>query len=346
MSAIPIKHFFIAYHANCNDGFGSYWAAQHMLRKLYPDCTINAQSMNYGDRIAPELLAPGIDSSMHELFVLDFSFSPEILIEYTREFEAVFWVDHHKSAIAAWYNYLDAHVNIKYISNLDIAFSENNEHSGCVLTWNQLASLQANPLPYFLLLIEDNDLWKFSFYQTKAFKAGLSTIPMEIESWDRLLDRDFLNSLTEKGEAILAYKNSLINQIIKTGCMPIKIDGIHGLCCNAPRELRDEIGDILVERCGSFGATWHENKDGNTQFSLRSKSTSPVDVSKLAEPFGGGGHRNAAGFILKYIGVTPGNIVLWSDMKDQLKNEWKSYDNQQFTDTKLGNGQEDFEVGG
>lgn len=42
---------------------------------------------------------------------------------------------------------------------------------------------------------------------------------------------------------------------------------------------------------------WWQRFDGKFQFSLRSRGD--IDVSEIAKKFGGGGHKNAAGFQLK-----------------------------------------------
>lgn len=48
----------------------------------------------------------------------------------------------------------------------------------------------------------------------------------------------------------------------------------------------------------SFAAAWHETADGRVAYSLRSRGDTGADVSVIARAFGGGGHRNAAGFTM------------------------------------------------
>ena len=57
----------------------------------------------------------------------------------------------------------------------------------------------------------------------------------------------------------------------------------------------NKIGKELAETA-NFGLTWFERKDDIIQFSLW--SIGDRDVSKIAVRFGGGGHKNAAGFEL------------------------------------------------
>ena len=66
---------------------------------------------------------------------------------------------------------------------------------------------------------------------------------------------------------------------------------------NVPHYLASEVAGELSDTSPSgIGAAWWCNKDGSVTFSLRSRSE--VDVSQLALKFGGGGHKNAAGFML------------------------------------------------
>jgi nanoRNase/pAp phosphatase (c-di-AMP/oligoRNAs hydrolase) len=69
-----------------------------------------------------------------------------------------------------------------------------------------------------------------------------------------------------------------------------------------------EAGNALVNMGYDIGLAWFENGRGQISFSLRSnKKGSDVDVSAIAKTFGGGGHRNAAGF---QIGVKEGRELV------------------------------------
>jgi nanoRNase/pAp phosphatase (c-di-AMP/oligoRNAs hydrolase) len=65
---------------------------------------------------------------------------------------------------------------------------------------------------------------------------------------------------------------------------------------NVPYLNVSEVAGRLAES-RSVGFAWFERGDGQTQFSLRSRGDGP-DVSLLAKKYGGGGHKNAAGFQL------------------------------------------------
>lgn len=62
---------------------------------------------------------------------------------------------------------------------------------------------------------------------------------------------------------------------------------------NAPQVDISELLDHLA-RNDTFAMGWWQRGDGEFQYSLRSRGD--FDVSELAKKYGGGGHKNAAGF--------------------------------------------------
>ena len=61
-----------------------------------------------------------------------------------------------------------------------------------------------------------------------------------------------------------------------------------------PYFLASDLGHELANKSGTFGLVWSMAGDGQVHCSLRSNGS--YDVSAIAAAFGGGGHRNAAGF--------------------------------------------------
>jgi nanoRNase/pAp phosphatase (c-di-AMP/oligoRNAs hydrolase) len=55
-----------------------------------------------------------------------------------------------------------------------------------------------------------------------------------------------------------------------------------------------EIGHELANQSGTFGLIYYIDSDNSVKCSLRSNGD--YDISVMAKHFGGGGHKNAAGF--------------------------------------------------
>jgi len=71
-------------------------------------------------------------------------------------------------------------------------------------------------------------------------------------------------------------------------------EGYKALIIETP-VFHSEVGNALAQKLPPIGIVWVQ-KNGKISVSLRSDGT--VDVSKLAEKYGGGGHKSASGFVL------------------------------------------------
>ena len=71
---------------------------------------------------------------------------------------------------------------------------------------------------------------------------------------------------------------------------------VHGLSANCPPHLHSDVGHELANQSGTFGLCWFIDKENVCRCSLRSNGD--YDVSTIAKAFGGGGHKNAAGFTI------------------------------------------------
>ena len=75
----------------------------------------------------------------------------------------------------------------------------------------------------------------------------------------------------------------------------VLFEGYTVYAVNAPREVRGELGHVLAEKTNLFGIIFTYEK-GQWKCSLR--SVKDFDVSILATKYGGGGHKNAAAFMV------------------------------------------------
>ena len=90
---------------------------------------------------------------------------------------------------------------------------------------------------------------------------------------------------------MLKYENAKIEKIIEKADRAL-FQGRQALVVNSPI-LKSAVGNALLKRGVSLAIVWR--REGNKIYvSLR--STDKIDVSKLAQRYGGGGHKRAAGF--------------------------------------------------
>ena len=146
-------------------------------------------------------------------------------------------------------------------------------------------------VPRFFEYLQDRDLWTKRLPGVDEFTAALRSYPQDFEKWDFLLS-GFVSDLIEEGISIQRYFRTLVEQA-KRHVFFREIAGYSVPVVNASMFMSSEVAGELAEG-QPFAAVYAETKD-NIIWSLRSRGDG-VDVSEVAKRFGGGGHKNAAGF--------------------------------------------------
>jgi len=270
----------IIYHKGCADGF----CAAFILNKIYPDADLFP--MQYGDSTDP--LFDGAEAACiidEEVIIADFSFNRQTMLDIKECAKSVICYDHHKTAE-------------KELEGLDFCVFD-MEKSGARLVYeheyNPKIALGRHNFAHIIFLVgytEDRDLWRWELPDSKAISAAIASFPFDFEVWDRFHQRD----LIQDGNAILRYQQQVVDRAVFNS-VDIDILG-QTVKATSPISLISEIGAKLAED-SPFGMTYFIVKDGIV-FSLRSRGEDGEDVSKIAKSFGGGGHRNAAGFKLGF----------------------------------------------
>ena len=269
----------VIYHANCCDGFGAAWAFHHTV-KCYQD--VDYIAMNYGEVPDPARYAD------RDVFILDFSFPEKELREIAANAAHTVLLDHHKTAIEALTPVQSDIPNCTII--LDTT------RSGAMITWNFFSQEDA---PTLIEYIQDRDLWKHEKPKTKEINALIAMTDKTFAAYDTLhtsLEFGQFYQCAIAGELLLKQYDRMVQGIVESTARPFSISGYEVLVCNCPGNFASDVGNVLAQRTGTFGATYFAASDGSHKFSLR--SVGAFDVSAIAKQFGGGGHRNAAGFTL------------------------------------------------
>lgn len=277
----------IIYHANCTDGFGAAFCAWLKFGDM-----ADYLPMNYGEQA--EFNVAG-----REVYILDFSFPKEVMDHIFRHAKHVVWLDHHKTAFEMWCE-TERELHIAcYPLPSDHLIVLDNSKSGAMLAWEHFN--QTEP-PLFIKLIDDRDRWQFKLPQSKAFHTAMSMRkPWSFESWKN----EFacpqvyfygISELLNQGELLLLYQKQQVESLAKYGrkvVIPFESGPCRGLAVNTSVHM-SEVGHELANRSGTFGLIWYLGENGQAKVSLRSNGD--YDVSAIAKQFGGGGHKNAAGF--------------------------------------------------
>lgn len=278
----------IIYHDNCADGFGAAWAA---YKKFGADGA-EYLPMNYNDprvKLEGKKITFQIDIANRDVYILDLSFSPDIIDAMLGEANSVTWIDHHKTAFEA-FNFNATEPVHLYDPELNWEVILDPNKSGCVLAWEHFHP-NDDDIPNLLRYIEDRDLWRWNYASTRDIATGLRSKPFTFD-WFDYADEN-LTKVMDKGTAMNELFDQQLADITKKH-IPTLIEGQLGRSVNCTPQFASEAGNILAKESGTFGMTWMINSKGMANVSLR--SIGDYDVSAIAKTFGGGGHRNAAGF--------------------------------------------------
>lgn len=262
------------YHGPCADGFTAAW----VMNKYYKEHNKEAVEF-YGSAYSEN--PPDVTGK--NVYLLDFSYKRPILEKMLEACNEMVILDHHKSAML--------NLNFKH-RKLTTVFDM--ERSGAGITWDYF---YGGNRPKLVNIVEDRDLWKFKYPDTKVLSPYIFSFDYTFENWDNLYqefsDQMCLFKAISAGEALLRKADKDTKELIELTKRRMTIDGHRVRVANIPPMFTSEAGNIMSEGQPFAACYWDTPK--RRVFSLRSKEDG-LDVSEIAAKFGGGGHAHAAGF--------------------------------------------------
>jgi len=264
------KNIIFFYHQNCRDGFTAAWAA---WKKFGSRATYIP--MRHNDPVPKNLINK-------EIYFLDITYIGKNLERIIKQNKRVVIIDHH--------------VTIKDELQKVHAHSYALNHSGATLAWKFFHKTKT---PRFLKYVEEGDLWKIKSPHAKEILASIESKPFNFKVWDGIV-KEIENPKTrgkyiEIGKSILEYEDKIIAKLSKnmeTAIFETQRVGV----INSPI-LESQLGNAIYKGKYKIGLVWHR-RNGEIKVSLRSKNGDKTNVAKLAQKYGGGGHKAAAGFTL------------------------------------------------
>lgn len=279
----------IIYHqvkqgVDCPDGIVSAWVAS----KAFPDAKIIGA-------VYQEPL--NIPKDTQQVIFVDFSPTQEQAKELIEKRIFMMVIDHHKTA-------RELLVETKLWDLITGKIDDSGAHCGATLAWQYY--INDSP-PIFLKYIQDRDNWDFIYPETKYIHEALGilryqcpTIESKFAFFDtlsKLSEQELIDWLVPIGKKLLAPKEEAIDKAYsrweeyQLGEYAIAIVRLkpeeERLTSDVCMRMYQELDYPFVGCLMSDGVT----------FSLRSdKHGNNFDVSQVAKQYGGGGHRNAAGF--------------------------------------------------
>lgn len=280
------KKVLCIYHGNCFDGFTSAWA----VWKRFND-DVDFFEGHYG--------AEPPDVAGRDVIIVDFSYKRPVLMEMCKTARTIYVLDHHKTAqedlagLMGCSNYFPDSLiaAADFDATYPIRANFDMNRSGAGMTWDFFHP--STPRPKIIDHVEDRDLWRFALPFTREIHAAMSSYPFDFGAWDEIATKCERGELIAEGAAIDRKHLRDIETLLKITKARISIMGHDVPVANLPVTMCSDAGNIMAKG-EPFAVTYYDGPD-HRHYSLRSTDEG-LDVSKIAQAYGGGGHRNAAGF--------------------------------------------------
>lgn len=266
------------YHIADHDGKGS--AA--IVKSVYPETEL--MGLNHDMEI------PYDEIKKHDKIVvcdislpLDFMFELNEVADFT-------WIDHHISVIEQ-YEKAIADGNKKTLKGIRRVGT-----AAMVLTWEYFYPNKELPLGIKLLGL--NDIFDLKDKRVRPFEYAMQALGVNRPTdkvWEELINETMdINAMVEKGKAILSYIRNRNFRLVRAQAFESQYNGLKCICANMPQgysEFYDSLDNI---KDYDMMVNFFMNKKNCWNLSFYTAKDN-VDVSKIAEQFGGGGHAKAAG---------------------------------------------------
>ncbi len=314
MGMHPNEKVGIVYHANCIDGFTAAWATHKFLVENYGLVHIELLPATYQKSFAA---ARKLAMSCSKLYIVDFSFPEDQLKELgTFVGRQVIVLDHHESTFKAL---IGATAKLKrYTFQLTpkVAVILDNSMSGAAMVWKYFTGCQYHEMPRMIQLVSDYDTWQFKHAYTKQFNKILKIADQDLLTWCNLYeqseDAEGFTLLITGARGIMKYHEMLVDQIAEAA-QPLIIETAKksylGAIVPCPYALISDVGAEICLKHNFAAMISYEGTEAVV--SLRSNNESNVTAIDIAEAFGGGGHKDAAGFRIRTVALRLGSDQIW-----------------------------------
>lgn len=227
-----------------------------------------------------------------KVYFVDYSFKKDTiwqLEDILQKTDNIIWIDHHTSSLN-----LEKEMSwLKQIKGI-----RQDKVSGAGLTYMYLYNCSFDELPYHVKLVSDYDCWIYDYDpDTTNFKLGIETKNYDaldniwIELFDTKEIMSIINDVILTGMTIKKYIDMDNAQYLKNYNYESEIAGHRCLVVN-----KKSNSWIFGDRYNEYPLVMVWVFDGKKYLYSIFSSNPNIDCSKIAESYGGGGHKGAAGF--------------------------------------------------
>jgi len=226
-----------------------------------------------------------------EVWFVDYSFKSStrnILSGLITKGCNIIWIDHHTSSI---------NLQEDYLWTKDIQGIRKDGISGAALTYMYCYNKEFDKIPYYIKLVSDYDCWQYKFEpDTTYFKIGMETLNFDAldKVWQNITmisDNYITKEIIGKGELIKGFIDNDNTYYREHFAYESEIAGHKCLVVNKKTN-----SWVFGEKYSEYPLVMVWVFDGSKFTYSIFSSNKEIDCSKIAESYGGGGHRGAAGF--------------------------------------------------
>jgi len=252
-------------------------ASAAIVKRRYPD--VELIGWDYGKEVPWDKI-----EEADEVIMVDISFQPYDLMKKVADLAKLTWIDHHATAIK---NYEENKIPGSIILKDGIG--------ACVLTWQYY--FPDENVPAGVRLLGEYDVWNHLDPSCKAFEYGMRVRDTDPKSniWEFIFSNiSNLGMIVDEGDTILLYIENTYKHLAEKYVYEKEIDGLKFLVANNPHRTSDYFDSVwdIRKYDGMMSYFW----TGDCWNVSLYTSKENIDVSKVAEKYGGGGHKKAAGF--------------------------------------------------
>jgi hypothetical protein len=282
------------YHNPCADGTAAAWVAQRFFN--HKGMTVHLYPTDYD--------AAPIDAENCTIYLLDFSYKPEVMDALAAKENRVIVIDHHHDAIQALRDHginWSKGATHPYDSNSlltqqpDISLLDESR-SGAVLAWDYFFPDKSMPL--ILEYVQDRDLFTNGLEFTSEISWAIKACGGDPALFDQLVGLTSYELLA-RGRGVYETMMFLADQCVETAHilrLQIGRELINFVAVSAPGILSTDVCRKAMEKHGTPNAlSYFVLPSGDIKVSIRSNDKSAVNIAKALD---GNGHPNAAGFYI------------------------------------------------
>lgn len=270
----------VVFHSNCLDGL----ASASIIREALGEDRVEFYPALYQ--------TPPPDMKGRVVYIIDFSWAPEVLLPAIVEAESVVMIDHHETAMKAWMGVDELPEHLKVIFDIS--------KSGAALCWEFF-----NPgknLPHPNELLQDYDLHAGRYPNSHAYAAGVAAsgclLTNDLKLFEEVVWLRPVNAVCKEGEVVMQVNKNHIAGMIDRSMRMVEVQGFTVPIANIPYQFATQAGGILCQG-HPFSITYEDqHPTGRRKYDLRAVKGSAVHCGDIAKVYGGGGHQGAAGFYM------------------------------------------------